>query len=73
MTRQTEVPTYCTGERQALWWVHRPPGDGETAIAEAYEWGGQLADQPRWSGWAFVVRDEPEQRRVTIIGTAPRA
>ena len=42
------------------------------ARAEAAELVGQLAGLPHLAGWRFVVRDEPEQRRVTVIGTVPR-
>ncbi len=68
--------TLVGGGRQALWWVRYPAhpsaADGDATRAEATELAGQLAELPHLAGWRFVVRDEPEQHRVTVIGTAPR-
>ncbi len=68
--------TLVGGGRQALWWVRYPArstaADGDAVRAEAAELVGQLAELPHLAGWRFVVRDEPEQHRVTVIGTAPR-
>jgi hypothetical protein len=68
--------TLVGGGRQALWWVRYPArstaADGDAVRAEAAELVGQLAELPHLAGWSFVVRDEPEQHRVTVVGTAPR-
>ena len=70
-----DAPTavLCTGGRQSLWWARYadypdPPSAREAARTMA----DQLTGLPHLTGWNFVVRDEPEQRRVTVIGTPPR-
>jgi uncharacterized membrane protein len=64
------------GYRQALWWVRYPTAptaeDAEAARAAAAELADRLSHETHLAGWRFVVRDEPEQHRVTVIGTAPR-
>ncbi len=65
------------GYRQALWWVRYPTAptaeDGEAVRAAAAELADRLSHETHLAGWRFVVRDEPDQRRVTVIGTAPKA
>ena len=62
-----------TRGRQALWWArHHEHDSPAAALAHAHVLAHQLAGLPHLAGWTFVVRDEPEQHRVTVIGTAPR-
>jgi hypothetical protein len=67
----SHLATLTTGGRQALWWArYGDHPDPATALAEARKLADQLAGLPHLAGWRFVVRDEPEQHRVTVIGTA---